>query len=116
MMQSACPIDGDIAFPSVQTRRALHGASRTDTTELEQAVKDRAVVSNIVLALLLGEIVHIVWCDLVQELDVLVRVELCHFVLGGWLCALRCISYEERAPTKGFGVRRFPSWCKDHSS
>jgi hypothetical protein len=88
VMQSAGPVDRDIALPAVQTRRALHGASRADTAELEQAVKDGTVVSNVVLALLFGEAVHVVRRDLVQELDVLVGVELRHFVLGRGFGAL----------------------------
>jgi hypothetical protein len=91
-MQSTSPVDCDIAFPSVQTRRPLHGASRADTAELEQAVKDRTIISDIVFALLFGEVVHVVWGDFVQELDVLVGVELRHFVLGGWFCALTALA------------------------
>jgi hypothetical protein len=80
VMKPASPIDRDIALSSVQSRRALHGASRADAAKLEQTVKDRTVVSDVVLALLLGEAVHVIGGDLVQELDVLVRVELRHFV------------------------------------
>jgi hypothetical protein len=87
-MQSAGPVDRDIALPAVQTRRSLHGSSRANSAELEQAVEDGTVVANVVLALLLGETVHVVGRDLVQELDVLVGVELRHLVLGGWFGAL----------------------------
>ena len=38
--------------------------------------------------LLFDEGVHVAWCDLAQELDVLVRVELGHFALGGGFGAL----------------------------
>lgn len=88
-MQTTGPVDCDIALAPVQTRRALHCAARADTAELEQPVEHRAVVSDVVLALLLGVAVHVVWGDLVEEVDVLVGVELRHFVLGGWFGALR---------------------------
>jgi hypothetical protein len=87
-MQSAGPVDSYVALSSVQTRGTLHSASRADTAEFKQAVKDGTVVSYIVLALLLSKAVHVVGRDFVQELDVLVRVELRHFVLGGWFGAL----------------------------
>jgi hypothetical protein len=41
------------------------------------------------LGLLLLIVIHIVRCDLVQELDIVVRVELGHFTLGRRLCSLR---------------------------
>ena len=28
------------------------------------------------------------WCDALEEIDIVVSVKLCHFVLGGWFCAL----------------------------
>lgn len=40
------------------------------------------------LVLFLDEGIHVTGRDLAQELDVLVRVELGHFSLGGWLGAL----------------------------
>jgi hypothetical protein len=92
VVQSAGPVDRDIALPAVQTRRTLHGASRADSAKLEQAVKHRTIVADIVLALLLSKAVHVVGRDLVQELDVLVGVELRHFVLGGRFGAL--VSYQ----------------------
>lgn len=94
MMQSTSPIDCDIALPSVQTRRAFHCAASADTAELEQPVEDWAIVSDVVLALLLREIVHVVGGDFVKEVDVLVGVKLRHFVLGGWFGALGLSDFE----------------------
>lgn len=88
VMQSAGPIHSNVAFSSIETRRTLHGTSSADPTELKQAIKHWAIVSDIVFTLFLRKVVHIVWRDLVQKFDVFVRVELRHFVLGGWLCAL----------------------------
>jgi hypothetical protein len=115
-MQSTSPIDCDIALSSVQTRRALHGATSTDPAELEQAVKDGTVISDVVFALLFGEVVHVVRCDFVEELDIFVGVELRHFVLGGWFRALRRISYGVYVPSEQFRVRRSPFWCRVHNS
>jgi hypothetical protein len=92
VMQATRPVDCNIALSSVQTRSTLHSASSADTAELKQAVEDWTIVSNVVFALLLGEVIHVVWRDLVQKLNVLVRVELRHFVLGGWFGALLEIS------------------------
>ena len=91
-MQTTGPIDCDIALPSVQTRRAFHCATRADTAELEETVKHGAVITDVVLALLPRELVHVVGGDLVQEFDVFVRVELGHLVLGGWFRALWDVS------------------------
>jgi hypothetical protein len=87
-MQATRPVDCDIALSSVQTRRAFHCATRADTAELEQPIEHRAVVSDVVLALLLREVVHVVRGDFVEKVNVLVGVELRHFVLGGRFGAL----------------------------
>jgi hypothetical protein len=81
VMQTASPVDGDVAFSAVQSCSALHAASSADTTELEQAIEDGTVVADVVLALLLAEVIHVVWSDALKEIDVFVGVELGHFVL-----------------------------------
>jgi len=88
VMQTASPVDSNIAFAAVQPRRTLHTATSADTAELEQTVEDRTVVADVVFALLFAEVVHVVWGDALQEVDVLVGVELGHLVLGGGLCAV----------------------------
>jgi hypothetical protein len=64
-MQSTGPVDGNIALAAVEPRSAFHGSACTDTAELEQSIKDWAVVSHVVLALLFDEHVHVVRCNLV---------------------------------------------------
>jgi hypothetical protein len=88
VMQTASPVDGDVAFSAVQPCGTLHAASGADTTKLEQAVEDRTVVADVVLALLLAEVVHVVRSDALEEIDVFVGVELGHFVLGCWFGAV----------------------------
>ena len=88
VMQTTSPVHSNIAFAAVQPRRTLHAAASTDTAEFEQTVEDRTVVADVVFALLFAEVVHVVWGDALQEVDVLVGVELGHLVLGCGLCAV----------------------------
>lgn len=81
-MEATSPIDGDVAFSAVQSRSALHAASSADTTELEQAVEDRTIVTDVVFSLLLAKVVHVVGSNALEEIDVFVGVELGHLVLG----------------------------------
>ena len=88
VMQASRPVDGDIALPSIQPCSTLHTATCANSAELKQAIEDWAIVTNIVFALLLGEVVHVIRSDFLEEVDVFVRMELCHFEFGGWFCAL----------------------------
>jgi hypothetical protein len=88
-MQATSPVDGDVAFATVQTSSTFHTATSTDSTEFKEAVKDWAIITDIVLALLFAVRLHVVGCDFLKELDVLVGVELSHFKAGcrfGALC------------------------------
>ena len=88
VVETASPVDSDVAFSAVQSCGTLHAASSADTAELEQAVKDGTIVADIVFALLLAEVVHVVGSDALEEIDVFVGVELGHFVLGSWFGAV----------------------------
>ena len=87
-MKTASPVDGNFALLAIQSRRALHTATCADPTELEQPVEHWTIISDIVLALLFTVRLHIVRRYSLQEVDVVVGVELCHFVLGGWFRSL----------------------------
>lgn len=87
-MQTASPVDSNVALFAIQPRSALHAATSADAAELEETVKDRAVVPDIVLVLLFLVIVHVVGGDLLQELDILVRMKLSHLILGRRFSAL----------------------------
>jgi hypothetical protein len=87
-MQTSCPVDSNVAFASVEACGTFHCSTCADPTELEQTIEDRAIVSDIVLALLASKVLHVVWGNFVEKVDVLVRVELRHFVLRGWFGAL----------------------------
>jgi hypothetical protein len=89
VMEATSPIDGDVALLAVESRSALHATARTDTTKLEETVEYRAIISDIVFSLLPHEAVHIVWCDFLQEIDVVVRVKLGHFASGRRFRALQ---------------------------
>jgi hypothetical protein len=82
VVETASPVHGDVALAAVQPCGTLHAASSADTAELEQTVKDRAVIADVVFALLFAEVVHVVGSDALEEIDVLVGVELGHLVLG----------------------------------
>lgn len=93
MVQTSSPVDGNIAFLAIQSRGTLHGSTSADATELEQAVKDRAVVSYIVLALLLGKLFNVVGSDFLEKVDIFVSVELGHFEFGGRFGTLLVVSF-----------------------
>jgi len=92
VMQPTGPVDSNVTFSAVQARCAFHGAASADATELEQTIKDRTVISDVVFALLPGEVVHVVGSYFVQEVDVFVRMELRHLVLRGWFRTLLQVS------------------------
>ena len=82
VMKTSRPIDSDVTFLTIQSRGTLHAATGANTAKLEQAVEDGAIITDVVLALLAHVAVHIVRGDLLKEIDVVVRVELCHFAPG----------------------------------
>ena len=88
VMQTAGPIDCYVSFSTIQTGSPFHAPTGANRTEFEKSVKDRTVISNIEFGLLFRVGVHVVWCDLLQKLDIFVGVELCHFEFRGWLCAV----------------------------
>lgn len=88
VMKSTSPVDCNVAFASVEARGALHTATGGDTTELKEAIKHGTIVADIELALLFHEGVHVVWSDLLEKVDVLIRVKLGHFMFCGWFCSL----------------------------
>jgi hypothetical protein len=113
VVKASSPVDGDLALLAVQTGGSLHAAASADGAELEEAVKDRAIIADIVLVLLSGVGLHVVRRDLLQELDVLVRVELRHFELGG---RLRALPGSVRGDKTLTGLRRFPCSCSSRNS
>jgi len=92
VMKTSSPVDGDIAFAPVEASCALHTATSADAAEIKQPVEDWTVITNIVFSLLLGEVVHVVRSDLLEEINILIRVELGHFMASSWFCALGEIS------------------------
>ena len=49
VMQTAGPVDGDVAETLVQAHGAVDGAARVQLAEIEEAVEDRAVLAEVVL-------------------------------------------------------------------
>lgn len=89
VMQTSCPVDRDIALAAIESRCALHTATRANPAEFKQAVKDRTIVTNVAFPLLFLVEIHVIWRDFAEEVDVFVGVELGHFEFGGGFCALR---------------------------
>lgn len=91
VMKTSSPVDCDVAFATVQSSGAFHATTGTDTTKLEEPIKDRAIISDVVFSLLLGKRLHVVGSDLLEEVDILVGVELGHLMTGSRFCALRIV-------------------------
>jgi hypothetical protein len=53
VVQTTSPVDGDVTFVAIQTRRALHTATSADTAEFKETVEYRAIITDIVPALFL---------------------------------------------------------------
>lgn len=62
-------------------------------------------MNKLTLQLLFDKLIHIDRGYLVQKLDVLIRVELCHLPFGGRLCTLLQVDDEVSAPQKVVGTR-----------
>lgn len=88
-METSRPIHCNVTLLSVKSCGSFHRSARADTAKFEEPVNNRAVVSHVILALLFLVRIHVVWGDLLEEINVLVRVELCHFHLRGWLRTLQ---------------------------
>lgn len=88
VVKTTGPVDSNVALLSVQSGSSLHAATSTDAAEFEEAVKYRAVITDVVFALLAHVAVHIVRGDFLEEVNIVVGVELCHFATSRWLGAL----------------------------
>ena len=88
-METTSPVDGDVAFVSVEACSPFHTATGTDSTKLKKPVKYRTVVADIISTLLACKRVHVVGGYFPQEVDVFVGMELRHFKLGGRFGALK---------------------------
>lgn len=89
VVKTTRPIDSNVALLAIQSRSALHTASCTDTAKFEKTIKYGTIVSDVVFSLLPHEAVHIVWRDLLEEIDVVVGVKLGHLASSRRFRALR---------------------------
>lgn len=88
VMQATSPIDRDVALLAIESSSTLHRASSADTAELKEAVENGAIVADVVSSLLAHVGVHVIRCDLREEVDILVRMELGHLGENSWFRAL----------------------------
>lgn len=111
-MKTSGPVDGNVALLSVESGSSLHTSTGADATELEEPIKHRAIIADVVFALFTHVAVHVVRGDFLKEIDVVVRVELCHFAAGGWFRTLVCqVSTLGHVglDSSGRSSRKFPS-------
>uniref|UniRef100_A0A3B3TTN3 Uncharacterized protein n=1 Tax=Poecilia latipinna TaxID=48699 RepID=A0A3B3TTN3_9TELE len=90
MMQTSCPVDGDV-------------------TNLEERAGREAqhppVVSHVERVEALGEALHVVGADLLQEVDVVLGVEAAHVVLRGFVRLEDLTGVQHQAVSQGQTVR-----------
>ena len=61
VMKTTSPVHSNVAFAAVETCCAFRASSSGDTTELEKAIENWAIVSDVEFTLLFQEGVHVVW-------------------------------------------------------
>jgi hypothetical protein len=88
VVEATRPVDGNIAFLSIEPSSTFHATTSTNTTELEEAIEDGTVIANIELCLFSLIALHVLRANFLQEVDVLVGVELSHLESG---CGLRSV-------------------------
>jgi hypothetical protein len=91
-MKASGPIHSDVTFAAVETGCTLHATACADTAKLEKPIEDRAIISDIELALFFRVILHIIWRDFLKEVNVFIGVKLSHLVLVGRFCSLKLLS------------------------
>lgn len=79
VMKTTSPVYRNVALLAVQSGSTFHASASADTTKLKQPVENRAIVSDVVFALFFLEGVHVIGGNLLQEVDVFVRMKLRHF-------------------------------------
>jgi len=83
MVQTAAPVDSDVAAVVVQLGSAVQGSACVHGTEVEEAVEHRTVVSHVEVAQVLCVTLQILWRDTLQELHIVFRMEATHVVSAG---------------------------------
>lgn len=80
VVQPAGPVDCDVAVVVVQLHRALERRAGVHGAEVEQPVKDGAVVADVEMAEVLRVVLDVLRRDALEEVDVLFAVEAAHVV------------------------------------
>ncbi|KAJ8576738.1 hypothetical protein ON010_g2470 [Phytophthora cinnamomi] len=75
VVQATGVVDDDVSRSGIQFGGATDGSRRVELAELEEAVKDRAVLAHVEALQLAQILVHVVGRHKPQEVDVVVRVE-----------------------------------------
>jgi len=88
VVETACPVDGNIRLLHIELHSAADGASRGQLTKVEKAVEDWAILAHVEALQLFNVVVHVLWCNHLEELYVVVGVEFRHVALCRWLWSL----------------------------
>ena len=89
VVEATRPVDGNVAFFAVKPRGALHRATATDAAKFKQTIENRTVVTDIEFDLFLGKQVGVFRRHARQKVNVLVRMELAHFLFRSRFRALK---------------------------
>mmetsp|Transcript_15020 Transcript_15020/g.42583 ORF Transcript_15020/g.42583 Transcript_15020/m.42583 type:complete len:265 (+) Transcript_15020:491-1285(+) len=75
VVQAAGPVDDDVRGAGVEALRAAYTAARVNLYIVEQIVEHRAVLAHVEALQLADKLVHVVWGDHAEEVDIVVAVE-----------------------------------------
>lgn len=88
VVESAGPVDGDVAVVVVEFHGALERGAGVHGAEVEEALEDGAVVSDVEVAEVFGVVLDVLRGDALQEVDVLFAVESTHVVGASFVGAV----------------------------
>jgi hypothetical protein len=80
MVQSTSPVHRNVALLTTQSGRAFYAAASINAAEVKEAIENWRVDTNVELELLVRVLVLVLWRHHLQEADVVVSVEVGHFL------------------------------------
>ena len=83
MVKASRPVDCNVCLFVVQFQHTPNRATRGELAVLPEPIKHRAVFSHVEPLHLPQKILLVFWGNPPQEMDVVIRVELCHLLLIG---------------------------------
>jgi hypothetical protein len=80
MVQSTSPVHRNVALLTTKSGRAFYAAASINAAEVKEAIENWRVGTNVELKLLVRVLVLVLWRHHLQEADVVVSVEVGHFL------------------------------------